>query len=214
MNSIICIDGLSATGKTTISRELAKRLNFNHISSGNIYRSITYLLLTNHVSLTDIDILQSQLSAHNFKFVNSNGVFVNEQYLEKELRELIVEDNIKRVAQIPVVRAIVNGLIKKEVLNTNTVIDGRDIGTFVFPEADAKFFFVRDLKQKELSKKLESGILNESDFQYLDKRDIEDIKRTIAPLRKATDAITIYSYEQDLDNLIIKVTAIAKNILN
>lgn len=214
MNSIICIDGLSATGKTTIGRELAKRLNYNHVSSGNIYRAITHILLTNHISLTDINILQSTLLSYSFKFVNTIGVFVNEKYLEKELRESIVEENVKEVVQIPVVRATVNDLIKKEVLNTNTVIDGRDIGTILFPKANAKFFFVRDLKQKGLSEKLESGILNELDFQYLDKRDIEDIKRTIAPLRKAVDAITIYSYEQDLDNLIIKITDIAKKHLN
>lgn len=202
MSVIIAVDGLSKTGKTTISRQLANRIGFTHISSGNLYRAVTKLIIQNNTINADIDDIEHLLNKSIFDFINNSGVYVNSFYWEKELRESIIDTHIIDLVQQPKIRAFVGSLIAKESLKSNCVIDGRDIGTILFPLAQIKFFFVKDYSQINLIKKLEQLNIDDLDLIDIEQRDIYDIKRKIAPLRKAPDSIPIYSYQYDLIDLL------------
>lgn len=210
MYFIVAIDGISGAGKTTAGKALAEKLKFNHISSGNLYRAITHYLIVNKIPLNLFEIKEA-LSNASFSFLNIDGICVNGKLLNVELRESVVEENLDIVVQIPSVRNAVKNLIQIAVAQKSCVIDGRDVGTIMYPMAVVKFFFVKNVKQKMLAEKLETGNLQINDFRGLEARDISDIQRKIAPLRKANDAITIFSFEQSLEELFAKLERLVLN---
>jgi len=201
LKHIVAIDGFSGTGKTTVGKELALRLGFNHISSGNLYRGITYLFVKSNINFEDLRGVKSLLDNYTFEFVNLDGIKINDLHLIEELREELVETNMGNIARLPEVREKVNSLLKEIALEWNVVIDGRDIGTFVFPDAHVKFFFTKNSSQENLVKELENYNLKNVDLNGLEEIDIRDINRPIAPLRKAPDAEIIYSYHSKLYEL-------------
>lgn len=195
---IIAIDGFSSCGKSTIAKALAAILKLPYIDSGAMYRAVTWYFLEHHIDFMDEHAVYDALNHISIKFVregDQNVLYCNGRALREELRSMEVSNKVSEVSAIPEVR-IKMVTLQQQMGSNGAVMDGRDIGTVVFPEADFKFFLVADptvrarrrfdeLKEKNEDISLEEVIAN------LNHRDHIDSTREHSPLRKADDAIEI-----------------------
>ncbi|MBK7787067.1 MAG: (d)CMP kinase [Saprospiraceae bacterium] len=195
---IIAIDGFSSCGKSTIAKALAAILTLPYIDSGAMYRAVTWYFLEHRVDFTDEHAVYDALNHISIKFVregDQNVLYCNGKALREELRSMEVSNKVSEVSAIPEVR-IKMVTLQQQMGSNGAVMDGRDIGTVVFPEADFKFFLVADptvrarrrfdeLKEKNEDISLEEVVAN------LNHRDHIDSTREHSPLRKADDAIEI-----------------------
>jgi CMP/dCMP kinase len=201
---IIAIDGYSSCGKSTFAKAIAKELNYIFIDSGAMYRTVTlYCIRKGFISNDSLDInkIISGLSdIHiDFKFnpeINQYETFLNSENVEREIRNMEVANHVSRISQIAEVRALMVDLQRQIGLKKGIVMDGRDIGTVVFPDADIKIFMTAstDIRTKRRFDELkERGII--LDFEEIKRniiaRDIADENRDISPLRRADDAIIL-----------------------
>lgn len=198
---IITVDGWSSCGKSTMARQLAKQLNYIFIDSGAMYRAITLYFLRNNTDIKDLTSVIAALKNIQLSFqINpSNGnneIWLNGENVEQFIRGMEVAEKVSEVAAIKQVREFA---VKQQQLigeNKGIVMDGRDIGTAVFPDAELKIFMtadneVRVLRRfKELSDKNPS-ILIEEVRSNLAQRDHMDSTREVSPLRKADDAVVL-----------------------
>ena len=195
---VIAIDGASSTGKSTLAKGLAKELGFAHVDSGAMYRGITLYaqqkgLLKN--KKLNIRALLSQLHGIKLNF-NHDTLWLNDVDVSNQIRSMEVSEAVSLVATIPKVRAFL--VVQQRIIanNQSLVMDGRDIGTVVFPEADLKLFLTADVnirgqrRFKELSAQ-NAAISLEQVLNNLIARDHLDSTRSDSPLTKAVDAITI-----------------------
>lgn len=199
---VIAIDGFSSTGKSSISKIIAKNLGLIHMDTGALYRGVTYFALQNCIDQErnlDIGKLLSNLSKINLEFQNVDGelqLFLNGKNINKEIRFPQVSDNVSQVAKEAEVR---NYLLKtqRDIAERGGVImDGRDIGTVVLPNADYKFFMTASQDERARRRFLELDLAGEiTDVetvkQNLITRDKIDSEREISPLKRADDAILI-----------------------
>lgn len=208
---IIAIDGYSSCGKSTLAKALAKKLNFVYVDSGAMYRATTLYLLQNNIDLTDDAQIAGALKHIHINLQPNNGdllVFLNDENISDEIRQMPVSENVSKVSAIKAVRQAMVAQQQKLAKNANVVMDGRDIGTAVFPQAQLKIFMTADPKIraerrfKELIAKGEKVSLDEI-FSNLAKRDYEDTTRKESPLVKANDAIVLdnsyLNQEEQLD---------------
>lgn len=198
---IITVDGWSSCGKSTMARQLAKQLNYIFIDSGAMYRAITLYFLRNSTDINDLTAVSVALKNIQLSFqINpSNGnneIWLNGENVERFIREMEVAEKVSEVAAIKQVREFA---VKQQQLigeNKGIVMDGRDIGTAVFPDAELKIFMtadneVRVLRRfKELSDKNPSIHIEEV-RSNLAQRDHMDSTREVSPLRKAVDAVVL-----------------------
>lgn len=212
---IIAIDGFSACGKSTTAKEAAKALGYRYIDSGAMYRAVTYYFLEHHIALTNPKEVAKALNDIKITFhVNANGVsetYLNGLNVEKKIRKMRISENVSPVSAIKEVRVAMVEQQRKLGKERGIVMDGRDIGTVVFPDADLKVFLTADMfvraarRQQEL---LEKGELVELDaiLANLKKRDEIDSTRAESPLRRADEAIEIdttnITIEEQVDELV------------
>lgn len=212
---IIAIDGFSACGKSTTAKEAAKALGYRYIDSGAMYRAVTYYFLEHHIALTNPKEVAKALNDIKITFhVNANGVsetYLNGLNVEKKIRKMRISENVSPVSAIKEVRVAMVEQQRKLGKEGGIVMDGRDIGTVVFPDADLKVFLTADMfvraarRQQEL---LEKGELVELDaiLANLKKRDEIDSTRAESPLRRAEEAIEIdttnITIEEQVDELV------------
>lgn len=205
-NLVIAVDGPAGAGKSTIAKIIADKLNINYIDTGAMYRAVTYKVLQNNVDTNDeqaiIDIAKS--SDIDFK---DNNIYLDGKILKEEIRTPEVSNNVSNVAQIKEVRYLMVD-VQREIGNRNSVIlDGRDIGSYVFPNADYKFFLNASPKErgerryKELIKKGYETTLEEV-IKDVIRRDEIDSNREFAPLVKADDAIEIDTTGKSIDGVV------------
>ncbi|GAB4458055.1 MAG: (d)CMP kinase [Bacteroidales bacterium] len=216
---IIAIDGYSSCGKSTLARNLAKCLGYRHIDTGAMYRAITlYCLENNYIKNNEIniDLLLPTLEQLNidFKYNEKQGIneiYLNNRSVESLIREPVVSDHASIVSKIPQVRALLVKLQQKMGEKKRIVMDGRDIGTVVFPNADIKFFMTAKPEiraQRRYKELIENGITISLDevSKNIEERDYLDTHRSISPLVQAKDAIVIdNSYitkEQQFDQVL------------
>jgi cytidylate kinase len=197
---IIAIDGYSACGKSSTARGLARLLGYRYIDSGAMYRAVTLRFIDRHVSLTNHHEVAGELSRVTISFrVSAAGV--SETYLdglrvEDDIRTMRVSEKVSEVSAIPGVRRAMVDQQRRMGRERGVVMDGRDIGTVVFPEAELKFFMTADLvvrafrRQKEL---LQKGDMVDLDLiiDNLVQRDRMDTTRKESPLVQAPDAVVI-----------------------
>ncbi|HMS35494.1 MAG TPA: (d)CMP kinase [Ignavibacteria bacterium] len=194
-NIIITIDGPSGTGKSTTARILAEKLNYLYIDSGAMYRAITFELIKNEIKPTDLKSIIDLTKAADMKF-EGEEFFLNGKNITKEIRSLEVTNKVSNVSAIKELRKILVEKQRAFAKENNVVMDGRDIGTVVFPEAKFKFFLVCDLKVRAARRRqdfIDHGFKIPVDkiMIELKKRDQIDTSRKESPLRKAKDAIEV-----------------------
>lgn len=198
---IVAIDGWSSCGKSTMARQLASKLNYLFIDSGAMYRAITLFFSRNSIDLGNIDDVKKALSQINLEFVfnNENGnteICLNQENVENVIRNFDIAARVSEVASNSFVREFAVAEQQKIGKSKGIVMDGRDIGTTVFPDAELKIFVTADIKTrvlrryKELVLKSPEITLDEVQ-QNLEARDYMDSNREISPLRKADDALLL-----------------------
>ncbi|MCD6329308.1 MAG: (d)CMP kinase [Candidatus Cloacimonetes bacterium] len=213
---IVAIDGPASSGKSTTAKRLAKKLNCIYVDSGAMYRAVALFLLQNKIDFIDKKLLRKALSEINIEIVPSKGqgenkIILNGVDVSKMIREPEITDYSSTIATESLIRQRMVELQRKMAETQSIVMDGRDIGTVVFPQADFKFFLVASIderarrrwqenQQKGLGTKTPDEIKHELAF-----RDKRDSTRKIAPLKKAKDAIEIdttnLSIQQQVDEI-------------
>ena len=198
---IITIDGWSSCGKSTLAKQLAKQLGYTYIDSGAMYRAITLYFLRNHIDWTDVMEVKNALQEINLHFecnskTGESEIFLNDENVEYLIRDLIIADKVSDIAAIAAVRTF--AVAQQQLMGTKKgiVMDGRDIGTTVFPNAELKFFMTADIavrverRFKEMFEKNPNVILDDV-MHNLEMRDYIDSHREVSPLKKAEDAIVL-----------------------
>lgn len=198
-NIVVAIDGFSSCGKSTIAKALAKKLNFVYIDTGAMYRAVTLYFLRNEVDVTDEKQVETALNNIHINLKTADGqvsILLNDEDVSEEIRQMHVASNVSKIAAIPAVR---HAMVKQQQLmgkSINIIMDGRDIGTTVFPDAQVKLFMTADPKiraerrYKELIVK-QPDITMEEVFENLALRDHDDTTRKESPLVQADDAIVL-----------------------
>ena len=200
-NVIITIDGFSSCGKSTLAKQLANALGYVYIDSGAMYRAITLFFLRNHIDWTNTtQVIEALEQIHlHFEYNPKSGkseMYLNDENVEYVIRDLIIAEKVSEVAAISEVRTFAVAQQQKMGKKRSTVMDGRDIGTTVFPDADIKIFMTADIhvrverRFKELYEKNPNVTLEEVTAN-LEMRDYIDSNREVSPLRRAEDAVLL-----------------------
>jgi CMP/dCMP kinase len=211
---IIAIDGYSSCGKSTLAKQLAKQLNYVYIDSGAMYRAITLFFLRNHVNWQNEEEVNEALQNIQLEFLpnTSNGdseIYLNGENVEYVIRDLVVAEKVSEVAAIKNVRKFAVNQQQLMGRKKGIVMDGRDIGTTVFPNAELKIFMTADIsvrverRFKELFAK-NPNITIEEVKNNLELRDYIDSHREVSPLQQANDAIIIDNTDLSLDEQLFK----------
>lgn len=198
---VIAIDGYSSCGKSTLARELAKQLGYVYIDSGAMYRAIALYFLRNKINLSDSNAVAQALQHVQLQFSTPDAhgrsaICLNGENVESFIRELSVADAVSTVAAMAPVREFAVAQQRKMGTEKGMVMDGRDIGTTVFPDAELKIFMTADpqvraeRRLKELQQKNPS-LTQEEVLANLQMRDAADMSRAISPLQQASDAVVI-----------------------
>lgn len=192
---IIAIDGPAASGKSSTAKLLAKKLGYNYIDTGAMYRCITLYVLQNNINPDDEAEIAKNLPNCNIE-VSGDYFFLNDQDVSKEIRSKEVTFNVSKVCSYASVREAMVKMQRELAKNGGVILDGRDIGTVVFPHADIKIYQTADLEVRALRRYQENRIRNidmslEEVMADIKRRDEKDSTRSISPLKKAKDAIVI-----------------------
>jgi cytidylate kinase len=215
---VIAIDGYSACGKSTTAREVAKILGYRYIDSGAMYRAVTLYFLDHHVALTNPKEVHRALQQINISFiVNAKGItetFLNGLSVEEEIRQLRVSEQVSPVSAIKEVREAMVAQQRRLGKERGIVMDGRDIGTVVFPQAELKLFMTADMMVRAFRRQQEwlaQDRLVDLDevIENIKKRDHIDTTRAESPLRQADDAVMIDTTHITIDEQVDEVVRLA-----
>ncbi len=208
---IIAIDGYSSCGKSTLAKSLASHLGYTYIDSGAMYRAVTLFLLEHGIKVEDHDRVQAALQDINIRFGENNHTLLNGRDVEREIRQMSVSNYVSEVAAVPEVRRAMVSQQQQMGEERGIVMDGRDIGTVVFPKAELKIFLTADpeirarRRYDELAQKGQEATL-EAVKANLTHRDHIDSTREDSPLRQAADAViidnTLLNREEQLERAI------------
>jgi cytidylate kinase len=215
---VIAIDGYSACGKSTTAKEVAKILGYRYIDSGAMYRAVTVYFLEHHISLSNPKEIAKALQNISISFkVNSKGVsetYLNNLNVEKDIRRMKVSENVSPVSAIREVRVAMVEQQRKLGKDKGIVMDGRDIGTVVFPKAELKFFMTADVLVRAFRRQRELLLLDrlvdlDAVIENIERRDKIDTTRAESPLRKADDAVVIDTTHITIDEQVDEVIRLA-----
>ncbi|MGG0921885.1 (d)CMP kinase [Leuconostoc suionicum] len=218
-NFQVAIDGPASAGKSTIAKILATKLNFVYVDTGAMYRTITLAAKKNGIAYNDEEKIKKLLSQTETRFEPGTPVqrvFLNDTDVTDEIRSAEVTNNVSVVASFADVRSnLVNR--QREIANSNSVImDGRDIGTTVLPEADIKIFLVASVDeraQRRYKENVAKGMTTDLETlkHEIEARDYKDSHRQISPLTQAKDAILVDTTGQSIDEVVSKIANIIEN---
>ncbi|MBX2969920.1 MAG: (d)CMP kinase [Cyclobacteriaceae bacterium] len=215
---VIAIDGYSACGKSTTAKEVAKILGYRYIDSGAMYRAVTLYFLDHHVALTNPKEIHRALQQINISFkINAKGItetFLNGLSVEEEIRQMRVSEQVSPVSAIKEVREAMVAQQRKLGKERGIVMDGRDIGTVVFPQAELKLFMTADMMVRAFRRQrewLDQDRLVDLDdvVENIKKRDLIDTTRAESPLRQAEDAVVIDTTHITIDEQVDEVVRMA-----
>ncbi|WP_185865983.1 (d)CMP kinase [Blattabacterium cuenoti] len=225
---IIAIDGYSSSGKSTLAKEISKRLKYKYIDTGAMYRGITLLAIRKKIFNSDLWNIRNfipVLRDINFKFrwnrkLNETNIFLNEENIQSEIRSLNITKKVSLIAQIPEIREKLTFIQKNFGEKKGIVMDGRDIGHSIFPKSELKIFMkgsieVRSYRRYQDLKKKGEKVSYEEVQKNIIHRDIMDTSRKISPLKKSIDSIeidnTFLSIEEQLNLIFQLINKIIKN---
>lgn len=221
---VIAVDGYSACGKSSTAKEVASRLGYIYIDTGAMYRAVTLFFIRNYINLTNPKDVEKALDQIHIGFKCNPATGINETYLnglnvEGEIRRMDVSMKVSEVSALGKVRKAMVALQRKLGKNKAVVMDGRDIGSFVFPDAELKIFMTADFdvraerRQRELLEKGEMITFDEVK-KNLQHRDAIDTTRSESPLKKADDAYVIDTTQLTMEEQIDQIVRLAKKIIN
>lgn len=200
----IAIDGPAGAGKSTISKELAKRIGFNYLDTGAMYRTYTYYFLKNKIDINDEVNVNSHLE--NIKIdIKDNKFYLDGQDISKEIRSEQVTENVSLVSSYKEVRADLVAMQRAIAKESNIILDGRDIGSNVLINASMKFFLTAEAEERarrRLKDLEDADITFEEVLHDIKRRDYFDSNREITPLVMAEDAILIDSTNLEIDQVV------------
>lgn len=197
---IIAIDGYSSCGKSTLAKDLAKELNIKYIDTGAMYRVVALYAMENKINKKELIETLKNLKIDFHKKEGMQVVYLNGVEVEDRIRSLEVANNVSEIAQIKEVRAYLVNLQRELAKDNSVVMDGRDIGTVVFPNANLKIFMtasskVRAERRYQELKVKQPNISIEEVVENITKRDFIDENREESPLKKADDAFVLDNSE-------------------
>ena len=212
---IVAIDGPAASGKSTAAIGVAKALNITHLDTGAMYRAITYGLLKNKIEFTDLDAVEAYLASVDLKFVKENKstkLLLNDSEITENIRSNNINENVSEVSAIKIVREFMVEFQREMSNDIDCVLEGRDIGTVVFPDADFKFFIIASNEaraSRRLGDLIKAGDKNPGDFEVVLEeliiRDHKDSTRDHSPLKKADDALEIDTTHLTINEVVNKI---------
>lgn len=211
----VAVDGPAGAGKSSIAKAVAEEIGFIYVDTGALYRSVALYALENDL---DNDSLIASLCKLNIRleFINgSQHVILNEEDVSDKIRTSDVSMNASKVSALPEVRKYLFDLQKKIAAENNIIMDGRDIGTVVLPEADLKVFLTASAEERANRRFLEvrdSNITYEKVLEEIKQRDYNDMHRDISPLRQADDAVLLDTTGMTIDEVKNKLKAMIAEI--
>ena len=224
--TIIAIDGPSSSGKSTIAKLIAQHFNYTYIDSGSIYRVITYIAVKHNLidglkvnTSAIIEILKKTSISFSFNSKNQNIISVDGVELKNKIRTFKISSLVSLIAEKNEIRQYVVKIQKDISINKSVVMDGRDIGSVVFPNADVKFYLDASLEKRAERRWMELQKIEEVSLddvkKDLHKRDLKDLNREFSPLIKPKNSITVnsdnLSIEQVVDNMIKIIDKVLHN---
>ncbi|MBP6386646.1 MAG: (d)CMP kinase [Pseudarcicella sp.] len=218
---IIAVDGYSSCGKSSTAKIVAQKLGYVFIDTGAMYRAVCLYFYNNHIAITNPNEIEKALENIDITFHFNEHIGISETYLnglnvENEIRKMHISEKVAEVSAIASVRKAMVMQQKRMGKNKGIVMDGRDIGTVVFPDAELKIFMTADIetragrRQKELLEKGEMYDLDEI-ITNLQKRDFIDTNREEGPLKQAIDAILLDTSSISLDQQVAFILELQKN---
>ena len=212
---IIAIDGPAASGKSTAAIGVAKALDITHLDTGSMYRAVTYGLISNQISFKDTKSIMDFLESLKLRFSNSKketSLILNDNNVTDLIRSNSISKNVSEVSALKIVRDFMVEIQRQMASDKDCILEGRDIGTIVFPNADFKFFMTADEKsraERRLIELVRSGDRNASELNDvlddLKVRDLKDSTRNHSPLIKAKDALVIDTTYLTINEVIDKI---------
>ena len=207
---IIAIDGPSGAGKGTIAKLLAKKLDYLYIDTGAMYRCVALKTLINNIKITDEDKIVEILKKSKIKLTNDGKVFLDEIDVSEQIRSMEVTKRVSKISHIVELRKVMKEKQRSFLKNNNIVMEGRDITTEVFPNADYKFYLdasIEERARRRFIQNQEKGI--ESSLQEITEsikeRDYDDMNRKVGALRRTSEQIYIDSTNLSIDEVVDKM---------
>ncbi len=205
-NLIVAIDGPAGSGKSTIAKLLAKKYDLTYIDTGAMYRMITLYLLENNIDISDLKEIERVLNTVNLD-MQGDKFFLDNVDVSTKIREKRINDNVSKVASIKIVRSNLVDLQRKISNNKDVILDGRDVGTVIFPNAQVKIFLIASPEERArrrynefLEKKTE--ITYDEVLKSIKERDHIDSTRDESPFVKADDAIELDSTNLTIEDVV------------
>jgi len=204
----IAIDGPAGAGKSTVAKILSKKIGYTYIDSGALFRAITLKILKLGIDINDIDNIIKHAKNTKIDFID-NSIYLDGIDVSKEIRDDIVNKTVSYIAMIPEIREIIANIQREIAKTKNVVVDGRDIGTTVFPDAFAKFFLTASIDER--ARRRYNQYLDKTKYSLEDiknqiiHRDYIDSNRESSPLKQADDAILIDTTNKSIDEVINEI---------
>lgn len=208
-NKVIAIDGPAGAGKSTIAKQLADNINYTYIDSGAMYRALTLKVLETNIRLSDINGIIEISKKVDIDF-RDRSIYLEGIAVDKQIREDLVNKNVSIVAAIPDVRKNMVEIQRKISIGKNVVMDGRDVGTVIFPNAFIKLFITASLEERAMRRYAEieatDKAVNFHDIKnQIEKRDYTDSNREDSPLIQAEDAVLIDTSGKSIEDVLQEV---------
>lgn len=214
----VAIDGPASAGKSTVAKIVAKNFNYIYVDTGAMYRSITYKAIQNNINLNDENKIVELLHKTKITFTPGNPVqhvFIDCEEVTDKIRSEKVTNNVSTVAALPLIR---RDLVKRQqeiAKDGGVIMDGRDIGTTVLPNADLKIFLIASVKERAERRYIENqkkgiNVTLEELKKEIEVRDYKDSHRKVSPLKKAKDAIEIDTTSLSIEQVSDKISSLIK----
>lgn len=213
----IAIDGPAASGKSTIAKKIAEKYNYIYIDTGAMYRCVAYYTYQHHIDPTSKDEIIQRLSDMTIELKSDHTVYLNGEDVTLAIRQNEISILASKVSQYPEVRSYLVDLQRQMAACGGVVLDGRDIGTVVLPNADLKLYQVASVDARAMRRhkeNIEKGLQSDIDQikKDIEQRDYEDMHRAASPLRQAEDAILIDTSDLTIDEVLEKVDELMKGV--
>lgn len=211
----IAIDGPSASGKSTVAKLLSKKMNFIYVDTGAMYRAFTLAVLNKGLNPENEEESNSLIGKIDISFSDEGKVLLDGKDVSKEIREQNVANNVSYIASYKDIRLFLVDLQRKIASGKSVVMDGRDIGTYVLPDAKVKIFLSAEVDERAKRRYLENldahrDSTYEECLENIKKRDYIDSHRSFCPLRPAEDSILIDSTNMKVEDVVDKISSIVK----